>query len=804
MDSTHLQLEMFGGFRADVPGRGRVELPHRQAGILLAFLALRPHRAYSRDELAELFWPELDSEVGRRSLRQALYALRGLLKELSASSDGLLLTDRAKIQLNSARLVTDVLAFERTAEAAAAAQSLPDRLAALTQAAELYRAELLPGFYQDAICEERNRLAEMNLEVRPRLARALEESGKLEEAIRIVTGTVALDPLAEEAHRDLIRLYGLSGRPTAGVRQYRVLERILQEELDANPSEATRRLVESLHKSPESPESLHKRSNGARAVPALNPVATLSPRAAAGGPAAEAPRQPDPVDPPLPAIDTTPYRPTWRRPAFAAAGGVLMVLMVLLQMWQNRPGALRAHGPAGEVRRGREAAPGGRELWVARYERLPGDGDSEPTDAVTDAAGNVYVTGFIQTAEHDVDFLTIKYDPSGRKLWEARYNGPGNDVDRARSIAVDALGNVYVTGDSDSGRGNGSSRLSGLDYATVKYGPDGKQQWASRYNGPDNGEDFPVKVAVGPAGEVYVTGSVWGRHGVVASTDYATVKYDAAGALQWARPFDQAQLEDRAVDLAVSPSGDVVVTGHSQHVRHIGPDTDYVTLAYSPGGDVRWRRSYGGPNDGGDLACALAVDAEGCVYVLGRGYNGDPAFGGTKTDYVTVKYDRWGTEKWVRSYDGSGWRLDDKPAVIAVGPSGQTYVAGESPGEGIYPDVHTLAYDASGNLRWARTMNGNGSRDDVPYGIAVDPAGNVIVAGRTFGRKLAAEGTEDDYLTLKYGPSGELLWLRIYNSPSGGGDYATAVTTDAAGNVVVTGRAYTGAGWDILTLKYSP
>ena len=89
-----------------------------------------------------------------------------------------------------------------------------------------------------------------------------------------------------------------------------------------------------------------------------------------------------------------------------------------------------------------------------------------------------------------------------------------NYADRAFDLAIDNSGNVYVTGGSGSGG-------TGVDYATVKYGPDGNQLWVARYNGPENSGDYACALAVDNSGNVYVTGYSGGDTG----DDYATIKY---------------------------------------------------------------------------------------------------------------------------------------------------------------------------------------------------------------------------------------------------------------------------------------
>src|SRR5215475_11771852 len=97
-----------------------------------------------------------------------------------------------------------------------------------------------------------------------------------------------------------------------------------------------------------------------------------------------------------------------------------------------------------------------------------------------------------------------------------RYDGPINSDDEATGIALDASGNVYVTGSSTGS--NGTS-----DYATIKYDSAGQQQWVSRYDGTGNYTDEATAIAVNGTGVVYVTGTSFASLDI--DWDYATIKY---------------------------------------------------------------------------------------------------------------------------------------------------------------------------------------------------------------------------------------------------------------------------------------
>jgi len=148
----------------------------------------------------------------------------------------------------------------------------------------------------------------------------------------------------------------------------------------------------------------------------------------------------------------------------------------------------------------------GQQQWVAR--EVGGEGNA----IALDGAGNVYVTGQIAA-----DYGTIKYNAVGQQQWVARYNGPpGNASDVATAIVLDDMSNVYVTGRSER-----TGIFSDSDYATVKYNSVGQQQWVVRYNGPGNTDDRAAAMAIDTLGNVYVTG----MSDSGSDSDFLTIKY---------------------------------------------------------------------------------------------------------------------------------------------------------------------------------------------------------------------------------------------------------------------------------------
>jgi len=419
------------------------------------------------------------------------------------------------------------------------------------------------------------------------------------------------------------------------------------------------------------------------------------------------------------------------------------------------------------------------EKWVARYNG-PENRDDWAQAIAVDSSGNVYITGSTGSLKTGRDYLTIKYDSNGQLLWAKRYDGPFNDTDDAGAIAVDSSGNVYVTGCSYGLSGS----MYREDFATIKYSPNGKQLWVKRYNGPGNGFDRAVAIAVDGSGNVYVAGQTWISKAVYA---FAIIKYSPNGNRLWIKTYKGPNNSSAwAMASAVDGSGNVYITGDCG----LSGFSDYATIKYSPNGKQLWVKTYNGPSNSGDGAWAIAVDRSGNVYVTGESEN----------DYATIKYNTNGKQLWVSRYNGQGNRWDNANA-IAVDSSGNVYVTGNSRSpSSLIGNYATIKYGPNGNQLWVKRYNGTGNGDDSTTAIAVDRSGNVYVTGESKGSDI-----HGDYATIQYDTNGNQLWVKRYNGPRNMRDWPRGIAIDSSANVYVTGWSDgKGTLLDCATIKYGP
>lgn len=386
--------------------------------------------------------------------------------------------------------------------------------------------------------------------------------------------------------------------------------------------------------------------------------------------------------------------------------------------------------------------PDGNELWV-KYYNGPINGNDYAIALDVDSYGYIYVTGYSGGISNSFDYTTIKYAPDGNEIWIVRYDGPDSDSDIVSALAVDKSGNVYVTGSSKSDNYS-------YDYATVKYDSNGNKLWATRYSPLSYENDKPIAVAVDDLGNVYVTGESWG--GFDAKEDFATVKYDLNGNQLWVSRYnynETSENRDKPTAMAVDDYGNVYVTGYTYHTS---TNSDCVTIKYDTNGNKLWEKLYDDPTHNSNFAYALTLDKSGNIYVTGSSYinstrkydyltikydpNGtilwvrhynslqnykDSAVsltvddsenvyvtGGSLSSYggdiITIKYDIDGNWIWFKQYSRTEDSSDSAKGLV-LDDYGNVYVIGESMG---YTTIkytqqnyctQAIAYDLNGDCK---------------------------------------------------------------------------------------------------------
>ncbi len=414
--------------------------------------------------------------------------------------------------------------------------------------------------------------------------------------------------------------------------------------------------------------------------------------------------------------------------------------------------------------------------WITTYNGSANMADWATTIAV-DERGCVYTGGTSYKARLDSDFLTVKYDANGTKLWSAKYVGPVAGLSEVSGLGIDKSGNVYVTGDINAGEYGAC--------VTIKYDSNGNELWAAKY---DKGPDMSA-AAYDIALDAYCNAYIAGR--VMVNTKYKclTIKYDPNGNEKWATIYDIASAH-RSVGYAMATNdhGEVYVAG----CTYRGSESYYMTVKYDPNGMQLWAAQYG-QEDSDASAWDIALDESGNAYVTGESLD---RAGSDTLDVATIKYGADGNEIWVKRYDpgmqGSGGKiaLDAQGNVYVGGNLGRPY---DDSG-----DQLVLKYDPNGNEMWAESYNGPADGADMLLDMVVDPPGNVYITG------YSSNGSDRDYITIKYNTDGWKSWVQNYDGPANGDDGAGGIAVDGAGNIYVTGGSE-GSGSEIecATIKYS-
>ncbi|MCC6691444.1 MAG: hypothetical protein IT235_07920, partial [Bacteroidia bacterium] len=405
--------------------------------------------------------------------------------------------------------------------------------------------------------------------------------------------------------------------------------------------------------------------------------------------------------------------------------------------------------------------PSGSRIWATYY---GGAGFENADDIDCDNAGNIVMTGVTNSINFPIgasgtnvvwqgpnagsnEVFVIKLDPNGFRLWATYYGGTG--VDGGNGVVCDNSGNVFVTGQGDSGFPVGSTgpnlvwqAVNGgySDVFIIKFDPSGSRLWATFYGGSRG--DQGSGISCDNAGNVLITGTagssnfptgasgpnmVWQPALAGTKADLFVAKFDPIGSRLWATFYGGTDV-DQGWGVSCDNAGNVLIIGYTVSTNfpvgaagtnmvwqggYGGGYSDLFVMKFDPFGSRLWATYYGGTFEETAGLNSITVDSKNNIYVLME-YEDKPGpvlnpcayqpdfntgnFGGTPEDVMIVKFNPNG-KKICDTYFGGGGE-DDLDGCGGICISSNTiYLTGQTTGafpvtSGAFQATHGGGFDA--------------------------------------------------------------------------------------------------------------
>ncbi len=676
VQSARWSIRLFGALEIGTPEKQTLFLNGKKAGELLACLALQPGIKIRREDLAERCWPENESQRQRTRLRQEISALRTIFGD---NVDSPLVVTHDHVQLRLDLLEIDTQQFDNHMAAGTKSDLPLIQAEHLSEAIAFYREDLLME-YPDSFLDRRSeytRRYESGLHHLANLRRTMgDSSGAKEYLQRLITR----NPLLEEAHADLMRVFAECRQPSEVRRQYNELESILRAEIASEPTESTRRLRTTLLENMTHVDTTHA-VVGASSSPSVKSA--------------------------LPAIVETEHTypsssVSKKQIQFRNVSHInilaLAAVILIVGFWFSKHHRDRTTHSASVPRLIVER---GKATWTYIDKSEPGEKpNSEATASLLMDNGNLFVTGIVQTEHDDDDFLTVAFDSSGKRVFREKFSSIGHECDTATSIAVGRDHTFFVAGETYYPPHYEVKE--GWHTTVVYYNLKNGDRWHS-YSPMTILRSLKTQVISDQNGGAIVAATVENKN----SQHIIFLHYDAAGKLikQWTYP---ASGNDNAsfVRMCSQTNGTFYVCASIIHnnISTPGADTDYALLCFQNNSILKWERFSDIPIRMNNVPASIVGDRNGDVFVAGVFSTGNPNDGTAAMCPYIVKYNSFGHSEWSRTY--IPFKGDVKIYGITLSDDGSAVtIAGTMLNATLDIDGVALSYSGDGTLLRAHKGN---------------------------------------------------------------------------------------------------
>ncbi|WP_179353716.1 T9SS type A sorting domain-containing protein [Winogradskyella vidalii] len=394
-------------------------------------------------------------------------------------------------------------------------------------------------------------------------------------------------------------------------------------------------------------------------------------------------------------------------------------------------------------------------LWAVKDNNLVSESWNEPQAIVVDSDANIIVTGYAVNSEYWLGYYTIKYNSEGEKQWSHVHNYISelneNKNSIANDIALDNNQNIYITGTFDTSTLNSQ-------IGTIKYAPDGTQEWVKDYKYETDGtEGHQIEVVENST--IYVGGT---HNGSYTDDGIVLLSYNLEGIQNWAQKTDDLLNNSGSFLLidtnnlpVISSKGydefsNTAIKSYRYEANGTLVDETNYSLSFSSNESIKNYVGFGLDNsDNQFLICDSYLTSEGNVF-----------------QYTKLPLATEATPEWTENYTNNG--AGSSSMLYATTAENNVYITSTfgSIVDDVYISNKSLTkYNETGEVEWSKTYNTIDDTLGSFFGIAskIDSSGNIIVYLIADTYSLEPEPSR----IIKYDTAGNLIWQTdfYFNTP---------------------------------------